>query len=69
MKVFAGKKSQIQLNTIIAQNNADVLLVVKHKRLSLDSLFHKSKSYRITLHSKISVMVLREEKELGAPLD
>lgn len=51
------------VNQYVDDHNADLLVVVKQQHYFLDTLFHESISNRISLNSKVPVMIMREKRD------
>lgn len=60
-KIIYGDNLLDSMNKYIGQKNINVLILVKHRYHFLDSLFRKSFSDQISLHSKIPVIIMREK--------
>ena len=60
-KSFHGTDIIDSVNEYAEQNNADLLVVVKHQHYFLDSILHRSVTDEISMRSKIPVLVMREK--------
>jgi nucleotide-binding universal stress UspA family protein len=49
------------INRFVEKNDIDLLLVIPKKHRLLDSIFHKSHSRELALHTKIPMMAIHEE--------
>ncbi|MFC2113466.1 universal stress protein [Bacteroidota bacterium] len=48
------------VNQYVENNNADLLVAIKHQHYFLETLFHKSITDEISLNSKVPVLIMRE---------
>ena len=55
-----GKNVIESVNQYVENNNADLLVAIKHQHYFLETLFHKSITDEISLNSKVPVLVMRE---------
>ena len=55
-----GKNVIESVNQYVENNNADLLVAIKHQHYFLETLFHKSITDEISLNSKVPVLIMRE---------
>ena len=56
-----GKDVIESVNHYVLEHQADLLVVVKHQHYFHETLFHESISKKISLNSKVPVMIMREK--------
>ncbi len=61
-KSLYGKDIVDSIQQYIQKNEADLLVVVKHERFFLDTLFHNSLSEELSMKSKIPLLIMREKE-------